>query len=75
MALAGSLLLLVVFAIVLFYWRRGSMGGHEPDTGRVIERFTYFERAAHWSAAVTFVTLAGMGAILLSRSARACASR
>jgi len=60
----GSLLLLVLVAIGLFYWRRGSMGGHLPDTGRVIERFTYFERAAHWSAAISFVVLAVSGVVM-----------
>jgi formate dehydrogenase subunit gamma len=60
----GSLLLLVLVAIGLFYWRRGSMGGHLPDTGRVIERFTYFERAAHWSTAISFVLLAVSGVVM-----------
>ncbi len=60
----GSLLLLVVVAIGLFYWRRGSMGGHLPDTGRVIERFTYLERAAHWSVAICFVVLAVSGVVM-----------
>ena len=60
----GSLLLLVLLAIGLFYWRRGSMGGHGSDTGRVIERFTYFERAAHWGVAISFVVLAVSGAVM-----------
>jgi len=60
----GSLLLLVAVAIGLFYWRKGPFGGHEPDTGRVIERFTYFERAAHWSVAITFVLLAVSGVVM-----------
>jgi formate dehydrogenase subunit gamma len=60
----GSLLLLVVVALGLFYWRMGALGGHVTDTGRRIERFTYFERAAHWSNAVAFVTLAVSGAVM-----------
>ena len=60
----GSLLLLVVIALGLFYWRMGALGGHIADTGRSIERFTYFERAAHWSNAVAFVTLAVSGAVM-----------
>ncbi len=60
----GALLLIVAVAIGLFYWRRGSMGGHVPDTGRVIERFTYFERAAHWSVAIAFVVLAVSGLVM-----------
>ncbi len=60
----GSLLLIVVLAIALFYWRRGSLGGHEPDTGRKIERFTPLERAAHWANAITFVVLAVSGLVM-----------
>jgi len=60
----GSLLLLVVVSIGLFYWRKGPLGGHEPDTGRLIERFTYFERAAHWSNAIAFCILAISGLVM-----------
>ena len=60
----GSLLLLIAVAIGLFYWRKGSLGGHVPDTGRKIERFTYFERAAHWSNAIAFVILAVSGLVM-----------
>ena len=60
----GSLLLIVVVAIGIFYWRKGALGGHEPDTGRMIERFTPFERAAHWTNAIAFVTLGISGVIL-----------
>ena len=45
----GSALLgIVVLAIALFHWRKGPIG-HEPNSGNAIERFTYFERAAHWA--------------------------
>ncbi|CAD5373809.1 Formate dehydrogenase -O, gamma subunit [Rubrivivax sp. A210] len=60
----GSLLLLIALSIALFYWKRGPLGGHHPDTGRKIERFTYFERAAHWSVAITFVALAVSGLVM-----------
>jgi len=60
----GALLLIIALAIALFYWRKGSLGGHEADTGRRIERFTPFERAAHWSNAVAFVVLAVSGLVL-----------
>jgi len=59
----GSLFLITVAAIGLFYWRRGAMGGHVADTGRFIERFTYFERVAHWSVALSFVVLAVSGLV------------
>ena len=60
----GSLLLIVVLAITLFYWRRGALGGHIADTGRMIERFTPLERAAHWSNATAFVVLAVSGLVM-----------
>jgi formate dehydrogenase subunit gamma len=60
----GSLILLVALAIAIYYWRKGPIGGHEPDTGRVIERFTSFERAAHWANAGAFVLLAVSGLVM-----------
>lgn len=60
----GSLLLIVVGAITLFYWRKGPLGGHEVDTGRKIERFTPFERSAHWANAIAFVLLALSGIVI-----------
>lgn len=60
----GSLLLIVVVALALFYWRKGPLGGHERDTGRRIERFTPLERAAHWTNAIAFVVLAVSGIVM-----------
>jgi formate dehydrogenase subunit gamma len=60
----GSLLLITVLALSLFYFSKGSMGGHVPYTGRLIERFTYFERAAHWSNAAAFSLLAISGLVM-----------
>ena len=60
----GALIAITVLALALFYWRKGSLGGHQPDTGRVIERFTYFERAAHWSNAIAFCVLAISGLVM-----------
>jgi len=60
----GALFLITAAAIGLFYWKQGPMGGHEPDTGRLIERFSYFERVAHWSMAISFVVLALSGLVL-----------
>jgi formate dehydrogenase subunit gamma len=57
----GSLLLIVTGAIALFYWRQGPIGGKHADTGRKIERFTPFERSAHWANAIAFVILAVSG--------------
>jgi formate dehydrogenase subunit gamma len=60
----GALLLIAALAIGLYHWRTGGMGGHEVNTGRLIERFTYFERAAHWSVAISFVVLAVSGLVM-----------
>jgi formate dehydrogenase subunit gamma len=60
----GSLLLIVAGAIGIFYWRKGALGGHAADTGRKIERFTPFERSAHWLNAIAFVVLAISGVVM-----------
>jgi formate dehydrogenase subunit gamma len=60
----GSLLLIVAGAIGIFYWRKGALGGHQTDTGRKIERFTPFERSAHWLNAIAFVSLAISGVVM-----------
>ncbi len=60
----GSLLLIVLVAIALFYLAKGSIKLHGPETGRKIERFTYFERAAHWVNAIAFVALAVSGIVM-----------
>ncbi|MBL8351421.1 MAG: formate dehydrogenase subunit gamma [Burkholderiaceae bacterium] len=60
----GALLLIVALAVALFYWRKGPLGGDHPDTGRVVERFTPFERAAHWTNAIAFVVLAVSGIVM-----------
>ena len=60
----SALLLIVVVAMALYYFAKGPLGGHEPDTGRKIERFTFFERAAHWSNAIAFCILAISGLVM-----------
>ena len=60
----GSLLLIVVLALGIFYFAKGSIKTHGADTGRKIERFTPFERAAHWSNAIAFVVLAVSGVVM-----------
>ncbi len=60
----GALLLIVAGAIALFYWRKGMMMLHGAETGRKIERFTPFERSAHWANAIAFVALAISGLVM-----------
>ena len=60
----GSMLLIVLGAVALFYWRKGEMRLHAPETGRQIERFTPLERSAHWANAIAFVALAVSGVVM-----------
>ena len=62
----GALLLISLAALAIFYFARGPLG-HEPAVGgggRRIERFTPFERAAHWANAIAFVLLAISGIVM-----------
>lgn len=60
----AGLLLIALVAILLFFFAKGSIKMHEAPTGRRIERFTYFERAAHWVNATAFVILALSGLVM-----------
>ena len=60
----GSLLLIVLGAIALFHWRVGPMKVDDTPTGRKVERFTPFERAAHWANALAFCVLALSGVVM-----------
>ena len=60
----GSLLLIALGAVALFYWRKGTLELHGAETGRQIERFTPFERSAHWANAIAFVALAVSGIVM-----------
>jgi formate dehydrogenase subunit gamma len=60
----AALLAIMVVALGIFYFTRGPIGGHLPETGRKIERFTPFERATHWTTAISFVVLAVSGIVM-----------
>ncbi|MBI2748574.1 MAG: formate dehydrogenase subunit gamma [Burkholderiales bacterium] len=60
----GSFILIVLGAIVLFYLRVGSIKVHGRPTGRLIERFTPFERSAHMFNAAAFSVLAISGLVM-----------
>ena len=60
----GSLFLIVLLAIAIFYFSKGTIETHGAETGRKIERFTPFERAAHWSNAIAFCVLAVSGLVM-----------
>lgn len=61
----GALLLIILVALGIFYFAKGPMG-HSDGTGggRRIERFTPFERAAHWTNAIAFCILAISGIVM-----------
>ena len=61
----GALFLIVLGALALYYFTKGPMGHSEVDSGALrIERFTPFERSAHWSNAIAFSTLAISGLVM-----------
>lgn len=60
----AALLFVVLLALAIFYFTRGTIRLHGAETGRKIERFTPFERATHWSNAIAFVTLAVSGIVM-----------
>jgi formate dehydrogenase subunit gamma len=60
----GSLVLIVIVALGLFYFAKGALGHASNAGNRRIERFTYFERAAHWLNAIAFCVLAISGIVM-----------
>jgi len=60
----GALLLILLGAIALFYTTKGPIKQHGADTGKKIERFTAFERSAHWSNAIAFCILGISGIVM-----------
>ena len=60
----GSFLLIVALAIAIFYKTKGPLGQPVQNTGRKVERFTPFERAAHGANAAAFVLLALSGIVM-----------
>jgi formate dehydrogenase subunit gamma len=63
--IGGWLFLAVVVAVGVFYWLKGPVKVHEPPTGRLIRRFTPFERYIHWVMGISFAILGVTGLILL----------
>jgi formate dehydrogenase subunit gamma len=61
----GWLVVLMLIALGVFYKWRGPMGLHSPPSGKMIERFSSFERIAHWTVAISFCILAASGLVML----------
>jgi len=60
----GALVLIVLGGLALYYWRKGAVKLDDKPTGRKIERFTPFERSAHWANAIAFSILAISGLVM-----------
>jgi len=63
--IAGWLIAAVVVVIGAFYRWRGSIKVHGAPTGRLIQRFTPFERYVHWVVAISFSILGVTGLIIM----------
>ena len=61
----GWLLVLAVVGLAVIRMVAGKIRMKAPMTGRLIERFTSFERIVHWTVAISFVTLAFTGIAIL----------
>ena len=61
----GWLLIAMLLALTLAYVGLGKIRMKAPMTGRLIERFTSFERIVHWTVAISFVALAFTGIAIL----------
>jgi len=60
----GALFLIAVGALALYYFARGPLGHTDGQGAPRIERFTPFERSAHWANAIAFSTLAISGLVM-----------
>lgn len=61
----GWLIIVAVVGIAAFYFSFGPIRVKEARTGRIIERFTSVERMTHWTVAISFLTLALTGLLML----------
>ena len=63
--IAGTLLVLALLAIAVFYKAVGPARVETPESGRRIVRFTSWERTTHWATAISFLLLAATGLIIM----------
>ena len=61
----GFAILAVVALIAAIYFSFGPVKTHDKPTGRLMPRFTRFERVAHWTVAICFCVLAVSGLVML----------
>ena len=62
--IGGAVIVAVALLIWAFYRWRGEIKFSEPPTGRLIQRFTEWERLNHWTVAISFVVLGTSGLIM-----------
>ncbi|HWI82821.1 formate dehydrogenase subunit gamma [Ramlibacter sp.] len=60
----GALFLIMLGALAILFFARGPLGHSENSGLAAIERFTPFERSAHWANAIAFVCLAVSGLVM-----------
>ena len=60
----GALVLITIVALAIMFFTKGPLGADYPANSKKIERFTPFERAAHWANAFAFVALAVSGLVM-----------
>lgn len=63
--MGGLLILGAIGAGILFYLWKGTIKLKERPTGRMMPRFSGFERSVHWTVAITFSLLAISGLVML----------
>ena len=61
----GWALVVIFLSILTFFWFKGTIALHGPETGRKVQRFTPWERSVHWTTAGSFSILAISGLIIL----------
>ena len=60
----GSLIVITLLALAIMFFTKGPLGHDYPAGSKKMERFTPFERAAHWANAFAFVALAISGLMI-----------
>lgn len=60
----GALIVISFLALVIMFFTKGPLGHDYPASSAKIERFTAFERAAHWANAFAFIALAVSGLMI-----------
>jgi formate dehydrogenase subunit gamma len=63
--IVGWLIAAVVLVLGAFYKWRGSIKIHGAPTGRLIQRFTPFERYTHWVVGISFAVLGVSGLVMM----------